>query len=618
MRPGLYLLLVITTVQLAFALNAPVTQINAAAAGDSVDVILTWSSVPGATGYLVYMTADPLGVGELLARVSGTQFNDRFAGDSFFYVMAEDTSAALPTVPAPLPEHPEAEVISLFSNVYTDIPVHSWSAEWDQADVEDVQIEGDDVKLYSDLTLAVIELAVPYLNLTGMTHLHLDIWTPDPTALPALFEIQLVDFGTDCDWPIDDAGHQLTFDENSDPPLQTASWISFDIPLSDFQELVTREHLARLLLAGDPNTLYLDNLYFYGVVPATAPSQPAPLPSHDPASVVSLFSDLYTDVPVDTWSADWDQADVEDYQVAGDAVKLYTGLSYAGIEFITQTIDATDLTDFHLDIWTPDPTALPRLFWIRLVDFGADGVYGGGDDVEDTINIDAGYDPPLETGVWISLDIPLSDFEGLITREHLAQLLIGGDPDRVFLDNVYFRGQVSGGGTEPEIIAPLPEYPDTDVISLFSNVYADVPVGEWSTTWDQADVEDFQLPGDDIKLYTNLVFAAAQFSSQTIDASGMTHFRLDFWTPDPTAAPAVFRIKLVDFGADGLYGGGDDVESELDFDQYSDPPLQTGIWITFDIPLSAFTGLITREHLAQLLISGDPDTVFVDNVLFHR
>jgi hypothetical protein len=100
----------------------------------------------------------------------------------------------------------------------------------------------------------------------------------------------------------------------------------------------------------------------------------------------------------------------------------------------------------------------------------------------------------------------------------------------------------------------------------------------------------------------------------------MTHFSLDLWTADPTASPAVFKIKLVDFGADGAFGGGDDREHELTFDATTTPALRTGEWVRLDIPLSAFTGLTTRGHLAQLILVSDPgpNTVYVDNVLFRR
>jgi hypothetical protein len=98
----------------------------------------------------------------------------------------------------------------------------------------------------------------------------------------------------------------------------------------------------------------------------------------------------------------------------------------------------------------------------------------------------------------------------------------------------------------------------------------------------------------------------------------MTHFYMNVWTPDPTAAPAVFKVKLVDFGADGAFDGGDDVEHELSFNNSSTPAMTSGSWVTLDIPLADFAGMTTRAHVAQLIISGDPDTVWLDNILFHK
>ncbi len=46
----------------------------------------------------------------------------------------------------------------------------------------------------------------------------------------------------------------------------------------------------------------------------------------------------------------------------------------------------------------------------------------------------------------------------------------------------------------------------------------------------------------------------------------------------------------------------------------TDPALATGQWVSLDVPLSSFAGLTTRGHLAQMIISGDPNTVYVDNI----
>jgi hypothetical protein len=346
----------------------------------------------------------------------------------------------------------------------------------------------------------------------------------------------------------------------------------------------------------------------------------APIPTVPAQNVISLFSNAYTNVHVDSWATGWlySTTQLQEIKIDGDDVKLYTNLNFNGIEFASQTIDATQMTHFHMDIWTPDPTTLPTAFKVMLVDFGANGVYGGGDDKSHELTFTANTNPALKTKQWVQLDVPLSAFTGLTTRKNLAQLVISGDIKTVFVDNVYFYR--AGGSTPsvPTVPAPTPTFPASNVISLFSNAYTNVTVDTWSAVWDQADVQDVKIAGDDVKLYTNLVFAGIEFINQRVNASQMTHFMMDIWTPDPTAPPAVFKIKLVDFGANGVFGGGDDVEHELTFSATSTPALVTGNWIRFDIPLSNFTGLTTRSNLAQLIISGTPKTVYVDNVLFHK
>jgi hypothetical protein len=175
---------------------------------------------------------------------------------------------------------------------------------------------------------------------------------------------------------------------------------------------------------------------------------------------------------------------------------------------------------------------------------------------------------------------------------------------------------------EPTAAAPIPPLPPAEVISIFSNAYTDVTVDTWSATWDQADVEDVQIAGDDAKKYTNLTYAGIEFTSNTIDASSMDNFHMDIWTPDVIAKEGeAFKIKLVDFGADGAWSGGDDVEAELTFDGTTSPALISQQWISFDIPLAEFAaaGMTTQAHLAQLVLSGvsDLNTVYVDNVYLY-
>ncbi|MFA7329456.1 MAG: hypothetical protein WC326_00130 [Candidatus Delongbacteria bacterium] len=606
----------------ALAVNAPVAHLEWTGSG----LTLSWSAVPGTETYAIYSMTVPYGSGALLERVPADQLEyfQVVGGTGFYYVVAEDT---VPD-PAPHPTAPADSVISLFSNAYTNVPVDTWSTGWDSADLQDLQLAGNDTKLYTNLVFAGIEFTSQTIDATEMTRFHLDIFTPDASAAPAFFRVKLVDFGANGVWGGgDDVEHELLFDDASNPPLQSNTWVSLDLPLSSFVGLSSRAHLAQLILSSSTSpavsTVYLDNVYFYddGTVEPTepVPTVAAPTPTVPAEDVISLFSDAYTNHPVGSWSMFWDVADVTDTLIAGNATKHYTNMVYAGIEFASPTVDATDMTRFHLDLWVPGPTAPPAQFGIKLVDWGANGVWGGGDDVEHEVWINSSSTPPLQSESWLSCDLALSSFGGLLTRGHLAQLIIEGLP-AVYVDNVYFwdDGSVIEPPAEPTEPAPTPTYEAANVISLFSNAYINVAVDTWSAVWDVANVADLQILGNDTKLYSGLVYAGIEFTSQTIDATGMTHFRLDYWTPDPTAAPAVFRIKLVDFGADGSYAGGDDVEHELSFTATSTPALQTASWVSFDIPLSEFTNLVTQGHVAQLIISGSTPTAYIDNVLFHQ
>jgi hypothetical protein len=177
--------------------------------------------------------------------------------------------------------------------------------------------------------------------------------------------------------------------------------------------------------------------------------------------------------------------------------------------------------------------------------------------------------------------------------------------------SIEYTQNVQITSASPISAAPTPTLPQANVISLFSNVYTNVPVDTWRTSWSAATLADILIAGNATKKYSALNFVGIETVANQINVSNMTHFHVDYWTPNMTA----FRIKLVDFGANGSFAGGDDVEHELSF-----VPTQSG-WNSLDIPLSDFIGLITRNHIAQLIFSGNPSglgTVYIDNIYFHN
>ena len=151
-----------------------------------------------------------------------------------------------------------------------------------------------------------------------------------------------------------------------------------------------------------------------------------------------MFSNAYTNVNVDTWRTSWSVATLNDIQIDTNDVKKYTALDYAGVETVTNKLNVTAMDTFEFDLWTPNSTT----FKYKLVDFGADGAFGGGDDKEHELTLT----PTLNT--WNHVAVSLSDFTGLTTKANIAQLVFASVPSGtsiVYIDNVLFSKKMQTG-----------------------------------------------------------------------------------------------------------------------------------------------------------------------------
>ncbi|MBK8566874.1 MAG: Ig-like domain-containing protein [Saprospiraceae bacterium] len=329
---------------------------------------------------------------------------------------------------------------------------------------------------------------------------------------------------------------------------------------------------------------------------AVGPQAPAPTPTVDADSVISMFCNAYNNVPIDTWNTGWQfsTAELLDIQIAGDDVKRYRMLNFVGIEFASQTINASAMTHFHLDIWTPDATALPAAFKVLLVDFGANGVFDGGDDSSHELSFSS---PLLQTGQWVGIDVPLSNFTGLVNKGHLAQLVLSGDLPNVYVDNVYFYKSGSVVTTGPTVAAPVPTRNPADVISIFSDAYTNAAGTDFNPNWGQATVVS-QVPvaGNNTLLYSGLNYQGTQLGSN-LDVSSMTHLHLDVWTNNSSAL-SVFLISP----------GPIETPSVL--------TVPTSGWASVDIPLSSFSP-VDLANIIQFKFDGNGD-IYLDNIYFYK
>jgi hypothetical protein len=144
--------------------------------------------------------------------------------------------------------------------------------------------------------------------------------------------------------------------------------------------------------------------------------------------VISLFSDAYTDIdPIDYNPNLGQETVVTQESIAGNNTLKYAGLNYQGTSFEGAPQDVSGMTSLHLDFWTADSTALN----LYVISPGAKTPYA----LPVTGNL----------GAWVSVDVPLAAFAGVVDLTNVFQLKFDGNGS-IFLDNLYFTTSGSGGG----------------------------------------------------------------------------------------------------------------------------------------------------------------------------
>jgi hypothetical protein len=441
-----------------------------------------------------------------------------------FFLMLYALGFSQPTSSAPTPPtRVVTDVNSIFSDSYTNISTVELFPDWGQGTlfsniVIPASNPSDNVIKYTNLDYQGINIVPagnpPGLDFSKMTHLHIDVWTPDVST----FNLFL----------IDDTG------DNSTPLTPTLSgWNSYDIDLSvsfPARNLKAVRQFkfekAGFVYHGETNSIYMDNIYFWkdadpagtpvigsfivpvkytfdvpfnlidptstspgafsytssnlavatitgnqvtivgagtsvitanqapsgsyiagsvtaNLVVTAAPTVAAPTPPvRNSGDVISLFSDAYSNIAIDNWSAGsgWGGGSpITNMQIAGNSTKQIDFGNFIGVDFgAGHHIDATAMTMFHIDFWTSETNLVGKVFNPKLVQFG-----GGAGEVSSLLLTYL----PTESGTWISADVPLSSFAGAQTRNDIAQFLISSNLGTVFVDNIYLYKPAAAAGT---------------------------------------------------------------------------------------------------------------------------------------------------------------------------
>jgi hypothetical protein len=434
---------------------------------------------------------------------------------SLFLMIAVSSFGQAPTTNAPDPAARDAEdVISIFSDAYTDVAITNYNPNWGQAGFNTANPSydpgsGNLILAYPIFNYQGIELSGSQ-NIAEMEFLHVDIFITS-SINPNIYAISS---GAEMAQPITNAG--------------AGTWTSVDIPVDG----ITGDPTSVVQFkfdggAGAADSIYIDNLYFwknpttpqndaslsdlkvdgetipgfssglgnytYGLpsgtttvpqitaatttaanattvitqatgIPGeatvvvesedetktktytvsfaiTSPGTAAPTPeARDAEDVISIYSDAYTDIALDALSASFDDSEVTEVMIEGNATLKVDFTNFLGIDFSSNKQDASAMTHLHIDFWTPE-VPIGGVFNSKLTDFGGTSA----ETSAITFDVNAGTDPALVAGTWISADFPIPSGA---SRADIAQYIItvSNTLDIVHIDNIYMYNDGTGNG----------------------------------------------------------------------------------------------------------------------------------------------------------------------------
>lgn len=153
----------------------------------------------------------------------------------------------------------------------------------------------------------------------------------------------------------------------------------------------------------------------------------APVPTHDPSNVVSLFCDDYENTLTSPMNGYWApyQTTTSNQIVLGDDINImhYGSFNFVGIVF-DDDADTTGKIHLHMDVLLQDKVENAQ------IDVSADRSATSGDNAgKVTVS--------LKSGEWVSIDVPLN---GATVIHQLQLAVTSGTPaySDILVDNIYF------------------------------------------------------------------------------------------------------------------------------------------------------------------------------------
>lgn len=182
---------------------------------------------------------------------------------------------------APIPTRNPSTVISIFSDAYNNVPVRHYNGFFSGSNTQggagnnpnDVDIQApfpngglDNIIHYTQLDFVSIGMyeTVPRVNITGMTHFHVDINVRETVFSGNFIRLEL--HSSQPNGPTTSQGSFLINTATLNNP-NSNGWISLDIPISSFAGFNDLNNLGQIFfVSGNPggiSSIWVDNVYFY-------------------------------------------------------------------------------------------------------------------------------------------------------------------------------------------------------------------------------------------------------------------------------------------------------------------------------------------------------------------
>jgi hypothetical protein len=343
---------------------------------------------------------------------------DTFFIDNWYFAKGSPTTPAnSPTTAPAAPTLDAADVISFYSDSYTNIGFGEYFPAWGQTTVvSDNPINGNNIWKMEAMDFAAVTQYAG-VDLSGVNKMYIDYWTTQDDAGAKLF-VKLVDTNAPQEELILDLGD-----------VTAGSWQTVEVDLTAQNTAnIDLSTVTQFLIDPSTNggTFFIDNWYFANV-PEPGPSTAAPTPpARNAADVISLYSDAYTDV-ASNFDAGWCSANsVSEISVIGNATTAYLGNACQGI-VLNAGVDASAFTNLHVDIYIEAGTDLTSsVFNLKFVN------QPGGGALE--MNLNVASSPALIAGQWLSVDltVDLTNFTGFKEFGITSNL-----NNKVWYDNLY-------------------------------------------------------------------------------------------------------------------------------------------------------------------------------------